>query len=121
MSVAIAAACREGDAPRIVIAFDKKVSTDLWSSETEFKIELLEPSNYYVMFAGNISQARELIGIYGSQLAPRLESIPANDLQEELRGPLWIRKRRMIESIVQRRLGIPYAEFLERRIKLMPV
>jgi hypothetical protein len=117
MTVAIAAACRDkGDPfqPRIVIGFDSKISTSLHSSETAFKIEDLAPSPFAAMFAGNISGGRELIDIYRTYLAehyPRDNTPSLSDIQEQLRQPLWLRKRRMTDAFVQRRLGMSYEEF----------
>jgi hypothetical protein len=115
MSLCVAAVCRSKSEPRIVLAFDLKISNDVFSSETEFKLEDVAPHlKIAALFAGITSEARELISIYRTHL---LESTELNvaEAAEQFRVPLRIRKKRMIESFVQARLGTTYEEFLDRR------
>jgi len=111
MTLCIAAACQEFFKDRIVIGFDRKISSDIWSSETEFKMEELIPRQLLALFAGTVSEARELLLIYRHEVS----SLPARaEMLEKLREPLRIHKRRKVESLVARRLGLTYDQFLDR-------
>ena len=114
MTVAIAASCTIDNEPAVVLCFDRKVSTEKWSSETEFKIEGLA-GGFVAIFAGNISQARELIATYRDHFRSNLiDMMHKEGIQDDLRAPLGKRKRMMVEALVQRRLGLTYEEFLDR-------
>jgi 20S proteasome alpha/beta subunit len=117
MTLCIAAACQEEGRTSIVTAFDAKVSSKAWSSETEQKVEGLHPGKIAALFSGNIPEARELGGIYRRYLA---DHDFKGSMLESLRAPLAIRKQRIITSIVRRRLGLTYQEFLDQGQKIDP-
>jgi len=105
MTVAIAASCTLDNEPAVVLCFDRKVSTDKWRSETEFKIEGLGGS-FVAIFAGNISQARELIATYRDQFSSNLiDMMHKEGIQDDLRAPLRKRKRMMVEALVSEAAG----------------
>jgi hypothetical protein len=114
MSLCIAASCTDADGqPRIALCFDRKVSTDTVSSETEFKLDTL-PFGFACLLAGTVTTARELISIYKQHLST-LAEFPREDPLELLRVPIRTKKKRLIESYVQARLGLTYQEFLDRQ------
>ena len=114
MTLCIAAACLEGDEPRIVLCSDEMVSTGVASSQTESKRE--ELPSFVAMFAGTIPEARELLSAYRNHLAENVSggALSVQEWLERLREPLRLHKRRQIDHLVRRRLGLTYAEFLER-------
>lgn len=120
MSLCIAAACREGDESRIVLCFDLQVSTSSYSSEGEIKFEEIDCplGRLEALFAGpSVAAARELIALYRSHLAAS-ENVKRENIEELLRVPLRLYKRRMVESLVQRRIALTYDQFLERKEQL---
>lgn len=114
MTTCIAAACQSNGEARIVCCIDTLVSSDVWSSETEFKLYDLSPSPFVGLYARDVSQALELLGIYRDHLAtlfPAELPLSPQEIQGQLRIPIDIMRARMIEHHVRRRLGISYAEF----------
>jgi hypothetical protein len=113
MSICVIAACRHNGQPRLVICSDTQVSTDTSSAEVELKMDRL-PHGLLALYAGNVSAARELMGIYKSDI--RADDVLDEDTALEcLRRSPVIKKKRMIEAYVQSRLGLTYDEFLTRQ------
>lgn len=99
MTLCIAAACRDlrSREPRIVICADWMSSDDVSSTETEFKFEDLP---FFVgMFAGVISDARELLSIYRSHLSAVQPPNTLHEWLETLREPLGIKKESQIKHL----------------------
>jgi hypothetical protein len=72
--------------PRIVVAFDMKVSNDLTSSENAFKMEKLGRL-WWALIAGDVSTARELGGVYRRYLAIHEHEIDQDNVLEHLHIP----------------------------------
>lgn len=112
MTLCIAALAQERALmkPCVVLCFDYKVSNDLFSSESEYKLRVLS-SELAALFCGSPGRAHELALLYEDYLSrTTLTRIGA---AAQLREPLAMFKRRMAESYVQRRLGFSYQEFLD--------
>jgi hypothetical protein len=104
-----------GDQHHVVVATDAKVSSREWSSETEHKTESLSPGKIFTLFSGMVPEALELGMIYRKHFQGRDFD---DDIVENLRAPLAVRKKRIIESIVRRRLGMTHQEFLDNSSKI---
>jgi hypothetical protein len=115
MTVGIAAICHEEGEPRIALCGDSLVSTDITSAETAYKLDILAPSPMAALWAGTIPEVMEVLGLYRYASLPPLHTITAPDLQEQLRVPIRTRKARKIEHLVQCRIALSYADFLERK------
>jgi 20S proteasome alpha/beta subunit len=119
MSLCIAAITkRYSPNPKIVLCFDKKISTDVSSAETEFKFDFITGQKLCVLLAGTVTAARELIAVYGSSL--RDKKVGELELLEALREPPRIKKRRMAEAYIQSSLAISYNEFLKTGKQQLP-
>lgn len=113
MTLCIAAACSNHRQDAIVLCIDSLVTTGTASSETEYKLVDLGP--YAAMFSGNIPEARELLSCYADYLARHpLQNPSLDERLEQLREPLLIQKREMIDATVRRRTGMSYQKFLDR-------
>ena len=98
---------------RIVLAFDRKIGSEYASAEIGHKMEWLN-HGWAALYAGDVSIAQELIGIYTEHLA----HVPTHGLSEDaalesLRQPPLALKRRRGENYVQSSFGITYADLLE--------
>jgi 20S proteasome alpha/beta subunit len=121
MSLCIAAVADFKQA--MVLCFDRKLSTDIVSSETELKFDMF-PYGIAALFSGEAAGARELIDAYRYRLIKDRNALrPSGELSlmtsrvtalEDLRIPPRTVKRRMIESHIQARLGLSYDEFLQK-------
>jgi hypothetical protein len=114
MTICIAAAC---GSTSIVLGFDSMISADIWKSETETKLVDLLGGKLYALWSGDVAEAQELIAIYRSHLS-QLGEINGMTLQEQLRIPLRLFKRRKAEHILGMRLGMTWVEFLAAGEKL---
>src|SRR5437016_3161589 len=68
MTLCIAAASLENGEPRIVVAFDFRVETDWIGADATFKMSRFT-NKWAVLFAGNVSSAREVINVYTTSLS----------------------------------------------------
>lgn len=117
MTLCVAAACREEDQPRIVLCADRRVETWAASAEIGFKFEWVK-SKWPVLYAGDLSQAKNTIQTFFQCLAPvQLTSI---NIQDEFQKPSQKQKRKLAEQYVQSQLGISYEEFLATGKERLP-
>jgi hypothetical protein len=112
MSLCIAAIAKEKDADRVVICTDKQVSTSHEKAETETKGRIIA-HDLMVLYAGIISNAHELVGIYIKHLNRHPLNLKNDDPFEPLRTPPQVYRQRQINELVQARLGISYDRFLK--------
>jgi len=120
MTLCIAAACKEGEASRIVLCTDEMVSTEVSSSETEFK--LVHLPRFIGMFSGFTSDARELLSIYEKYLSDQrsnngLSNLSAHEWLEKFRAPIRVRKKAHIEHLLAGH-GLTFKEYADRSDKL---
>lgn len=99
--------------PCIVLCFDRKVSTESFSSESEYKHHWL--SRQFVALASDRpARAKELADIYRHQLE-KVE-VTQNNALEVLREPVMILKRNIANSYIARKLGVSYQDFLDHGV-----
>lgn len=82
-------------------------------------MEVIVPQKLAAVYAGDVSQALELIGIYSAHLCAYNE-LSADILHDALRFPLRLMKERLVEALVQRRIALTYNAFLERSQQIDP-
>lgn len=119
MTLCIAATCRNHQRDAIVLCSDSLVTTGTASSETEYKVVDLGP--YAAMFSGDVSEARELLSFYADYLARHpLQSPSLDERIDQLKEPLRIKKEKMRDDTVRRRVGLSYREFLDKNNRIAP-
>jgi hypothetical protein len=114
MTLCIAAHCLDGDESKIVVCSDLLVTTQTASSNTQIKFNKFDSVNFGYAFAGHVPEATELVSLYESAVKTLLPGDTSEDLHEKLREPINLRKSRMIQFHVRKRLGMTYQEFIER-------
>jgi hypothetical protein len=116
----MAAKAREKGEDRIVFCVDTMASTPVTKVEDEIKFDFA-PGNpaLFMLLAGDLSNARELIGIYKRYVKELNPDDPGNrDMCELLRPPLLEYQSRRIEEYVVKNYGISYAQFRKERREL---
>lgn len=111
MTLCIGALAQAPGGQCIVLCFDSKVSTDEFSSESEYKFRRL--SNQLVgLFADSPGRAKELALIYERYL--KTVELTEENAVEHLRQPFSELKPRLANSYMQRKLAISYQQLLDR-------
>jgi hypothetical protein len=111
MTVCVAAICRFEDQPAIVVCMDRKVSSDVGSAETRFKMHALA-AEWYCLSAGVES---EIIGLRQSiEHEFRMAgSIDETNVMVLVREALRARKHEKADELIGGRYGISYDDFLK--------
>ena len=109
VTLCIGALCTEADGSNaIVFAADSRFESPWFSSEAGFK--LAWAGGLPAMFAGSVSAARELLETFDRSLEFHLASHVT--IEGQMRGPVHVHKRRLVDHHVHMKLGLSYAEFL---------
>jgi 20S proteasome alpha/beta subunit len=112
VTLCIAATSRQFEAGEaIVLCCDERVETYITSADIEIKIAEIKELNWYAMFAGEVSKARELLYHYRSAL--QLIDLRENT-QQKFQEVAWSYRKSLMEHYVRMQFGISYQEFLER-------
>lgn len=111
MTLCIAALAQHAGSPRIVLCFDSKVSSDEFSSETEYKFKALG-SQLCSLFSGAPGRAKELAWIYREFL--RETVLDKQSIVDQLREPIKRFKRRLANAYLGRSMGLSYEEVLQK-------
>lgn len=118
MTLCIAALCRDYNEPAIhhtgkpcvIVATDFRIETETAGAETEYKVDFLS-DNWVAVFAGPVSQARELLTLYGEAL--HSHAVTKQNCVNLLREPQRQLRRRMADSLTHALHSISYEEFLQ--------
>ncbi len=111
MTLCIGALAQAPGGQCIVLCFDSKVSTDEFSSESEYKFRRL--SNQLVgLFSDSPGRAKELALIYERYL--KTVELTEENAVEHLREPFSELKNRLANNYMQRKLAISYQQLLDR-------
>jgi hypothetical protein len=110
MTLCIGALCNYGNA-KAVLTYDTMASTGTAQAENAFKLEKLG-RRWWALIAGNISEARELAGIYRSHLSGVEETLGGDDALDQLREPAAVFHERLRNNTSRRLTGFDYQDFL---------
>jgi hypothetical protein len=109
MTLCIAAASRENDQPRIVLAADLRVEKDWIGAEIAFKLSWLT-KDWPALFAGKVASARQVINVYATALAG--VELNESNIYDELKRPAERHKLALCEHHVRMKLGMSYSDFI---------
>ena len=113
MTLCIAALAQRSSSPCIVLGFDKQVSGEGLSSQTEYKLQPLN-GQLVALYAGSPGRAKELALIFGGLL--KRVNLDYDNAVEQLREGILILKRRIAESYTALHFGLSYTDFLDNGI-----
>jgi hypothetical protein len=121
MTLCIAAettyATKNGSTSVVIVASDKSTETETSKAEIEDKLVVLA-GKWPILFAGTLNRAAELIDTYEKYFAKNPPT--AENIMEVVKKPVIIQKRKLANEYVGARLGMTYAEFLERGQSHLP-
>jgi 20S proteasome alpha/beta subunit len=112
VTLCIAAACFDGDAPKIVLCTDWKDEMEgIGSAETIDKLSFIR-DGWVALVAGDAPDSEALVTLYRNQLGD-VDLTRANFF-DELKRPMHERKRILADDYTRQLLGINYEEVLQR-------
>lgn len=117
MTVCIAATCKEGKEPRIVVCADKKIGTWLAGAEVGFKFSWAT-HNWPVLFAGELRRAQELIATCDSYLTA--VNLNRNNVFDEIKKPVLMQKEKLADEYVRGKFGFSYEHLRTHGKKELP-
>jgi 20S proteasome alpha/beta subunit len=119
MTVCIAAVCRQNDEPAIVICADEKISSELGSAETAFKMGLIGGNRWTCLTAGPESDILSLKRFVDAELG-NAGDIDETNLIPRCTEALRKRKSEKATMFTSSRFGMTYENFLEKGKMQLP-
>jgi len=115
MTLCIAAACQDRGKPRVVIASDWKATDSVGTADIQDKLYWIT-EDIPVLIAGSITRAIELKDTYKQYVeALAAQSSPVQikqqDLNDHIKEPIKMFKRKLAEEYLSKRFGLNYDAF----------
>jgi hypothetical protein len=110
VTLCIAAACLDGDEPKVVLCTDWREEVEgVGSAETSDKLTFIK-DGWLALLAGDGAAGDALVSVYQTELGDT--TLTQANLLTELEKPMHKRKQCLADSYTRQTLGMAYSEFL---------